>query len=197
MNSRLITLKKDVQHILSMIFTNVKEFDVNVHTDPAMNSLHVTLDANYTNSTITLLLYHVHKSKDTLIINPFNDLTIASFVVKNMQNTNVISSFMDIFSYKPMDQIKKKLFKVPKHRVKVMSAVQKHIMECFNITTFLRFGKQSILYLYINGVTVQTEKHTGLIHIKSHNKTTKTVIDSETPLATIRIVDEVRKQLTN
>lgn len=194
--SNLTILKADIQSALNMIFANSHDFDAVAQVDPYTNSIHITLNIDYNEQTpVSMKLYHVYKDRNIMIINPFNNLIAKSFIVRDMKNDNIMNTFGEIFSYESFCNVRETIDAISREKIELMSMTQNYMLENFKITSFLKFGKQSILYLYINNTVVHTDRKKDIVHIKSYNKASKFTVDYTNQLDRIRIVDEVRKQL--
>lgn len=194
--SNLTILKSDIQSALNMIFANSHDFDAVAQVDPYTNSIHITLNIDYNGQTpVSMKLYHVYKDRNIMIINPFNNLIAKSFIVRDMKNDNIMNVFGEIFSYESFCNVRETIDAISREKIELMSMTQNYMLENFKITSFLKFGKQSILYLYINNAVVHTDRKKDIVHIKSYNKASKFTVDYTNQLDRIKIVDEVRKQL--
>lgn len=194
--SNLTILKSDIQSALNMIFANSHDFDAVAQVDPYTNSIHITLNINYNGQTpVSMKLYHVYKDRNIMIINPFNNLIAKSFIVRDMKNDNIMNVFGEIFSYESFCNVRETIDAISREKIELMSMTQNYMLENFKITSFLKFGKQSTLYLYINNAVVHTDRKKDIVHIKSYNKASKFTVDYTNQLDRIKIVDEVRKQL--
>lgn len=194
--SNLTILKSDIQSALNMIFANSHDFDAVAQVDPYTNSIHITLNINYNGQTpVSMKLYHVYKDRNIMIINPFNNLIAKSFIVRDMKNDNIMNVFGEIFSYESFCNVRETIDAISREKIELMSMTQNYMLENFKITSFLKFGKQSTLYLYINNAVVHTDRKKDIVHIKSYNKSSKFTVNYTNQLDRIKIVDEVRKQL--